>query len=77
MPALSMPQRLAAERERSGGKPAPLAISVVFFQFDAPLQNIPQTGQDRLIGAAGRFPNPLPVAFTGLTREAANEAGGE
>ena len=72
-----MPQSLAAERERSGCKPPPLGISVVFFQFDAAFENVPQTGQDRLVGAAGRFPNPLPVAFTGSTREAANEAGGE
>ena len=74
-----MPQSLAAERERSGCKPPPLGISVLFFQFqfDAAFKNVPQTGQDRLVGAAGRFPNPLPVALTGSTREAANEAGGE
>jgi hypothetical protein len=72
-----MPQSLAAGRGWGDCKPAPIGISVVFFQFDAALENVPQTGKDRLVGAAGCFPHPLPVAFTGSTREAANEAGGE
>ena len=72
-----MTQSLTAERERSGCKPAPIPIAVALVQFDAAFENVSQTGKDGLVGAAGRFPDPLPVAFAGLTREAANEAGGE
>jgi hypothetical protein len=72
-----MPPSLTAGGQWRRGKPAHLRIAVALVQFDAAFENVPQTGKDRLVGAAGRFPDPLPIAFAGVTREPANEAGGE
>jgi hypothetical protein len=41
------------------------------------LENVSQAGKDRLIGAAGRFPNSLPILFASMSRESTNEAGGK
>jgi len=73
--ALSMPPSFAAGRRRHRRAPTPLGV--VFVQFDAAFENEPQTGKDRLVRAARRVADPLPIAFTRLTREAANEAGSE
>jgi hypothetical protein len=57
----------------TGREPAPPGIGVVFVQFGAAFENLPQTGKDRLVGAAGRFVDFLPIAYARLAREAANE----
>src|SRR6516165_11562815 len=72
-----MPPSLTAERRRRGRAPDPFGIGVVLVQFHAAFENIPQTGQDRLVGAAGRFADPGPIAFARSAREPANETGGE
>jgi hypothetical protein len=48
-------------------------LTGVFVQFGAAFENLPQTGKDRLVGAAGRFVDFLPIAYARLAREAANE----
>jgi hypothetical protein len=40
-------------------------------------ENVPQSGQDRLIGATGRLVDALPIAGARSARKAANEARGE
>jgi hypothetical protein len=65
--------------ERRGFEPltsavhAPARLTGVFVQFGAAFENLPQTGKDRLVGAAGRFVDFLPIAYARLAREAANE----
>jgi hypothetical protein len=41
------------------------------------LENVPQAGKDRLVSAASRLVNTLPIARPCRTRKAANEAGCE
>ena len=56
---------------------SPSGIGVVFVQLDAAFENVPEAGKDRLVGAARRFVDPLPIAFARLARETTNKAGGE
>ena len=75
--------RLSAARLRSGRTKAQEAtepstrVGIVLVQFAAALENIPEARKDRLVGAARRFANSLPIAVASLARETANEARGE
>jgi hypothetical protein len=72
-----MPPSLAAGRRRLRCEPAPFRVDVAFIQFSATFENVPKAGQDRLISAACRLVDTLPIAGARSPRKAANEAGCE
>jgi hypothetical protein len=72
-----MPPSLASRGSRPRGEPATFRIDIAFIRFSAVFENVPQAGQDRLIGAAGRFVDALPITGARSPRKAANEAGCE
>jgi hypothetical protein len=72
-----MPPGLATEGQWRRGNPAHLGIDVARGQFGAVFENVPEAGKDRLVGAAGRFPDPLPIAGARSPRKATNEDSGE
>jgi hypothetical protein len=37
-------------------------------------EDVSQARKNRLVGPAGRFPDPFPIPFAGMSREAPNEA---
>jgi hypothetical protein len=77
MPARSMPPSLAAGPRRLRWEQAPFRIDVVCSQFSAMFEDVPQTGQDRLVSATGRLVDALPIARARSPRKAANEASCE
>jgi hypothetical protein len=72
-----MPPSLASRGRRLRGQPAAFRIDVAFNQFGAMFENVPQSGQDRLISATGRLVDALPIARARSPRKAANESRGK
>jgi hypothetical protein len=72
-----MPPSSAAEQGRRRRSPAVNDIGFVLVQLYAALQNVPEAGEDRLVCAARRFLDPLPIAVARTTGEAPNEPCGE
>jgi hypothetical protein len=72
-----MPPNLAARYDRLRGEPTPFRIEVVFIQLCVVFEDIPQAGQDGLVGAAGRLVDAFPIARARLPGKAADKAGGQ
>src|SRR5689334_6417502 len=58
-------------------EPAHIRIKVVLNQFRAAFEDIPQAGEDGLVGTARRFVDAFPLARARLPRKATDKAGGQ
>src|SRR6185312_1525145 len=74
--AKSIPPGLTAGSRWRRCEPGPVRVGV-FILFDPLFQNVPEAGEDRLIGAPDRLVDAPPVARARLAGEAAHNPGGE